>query len=225
MTETPPPFTDPDFAPPPPAGPGRALPITSLVLGIVSVIPVVGLLMGLAGLVTGIIALAVKARGKGMAVAGIVLSALAPIVMLVAILLPSLSRAKMLVQRTSCRTNLHAIARGIHLYLYDNNQAMPSDLSVLVDQGLLGGELPTCPSPGAKGSQGYVYVARGKATRFQDPSSVILACCRAGNHKEQRPVVYLDGHAESLSEAVFAKQLARPGNAEFAKALREAEGP
>lgn len=48
------------------------------------------------------------------------------IALLVAILLPSLSRAKELAKRANCSSNLHSVGQGVHLYAQDYRDVLPS---------------------------------------------------------------------------------------------------
>ena len=106
-----------------PARSGMA--ITSMILGIVGIVTGcfgVGLILGIVGLILGIVALGNINRqpqvyaGKGFAITGIVTGILAlilPIPLLIAILLPSLGRARELSNRAACGANL----RGANIYL------------------------------------------------------------------------------------------------------------
>lgn len=44
---------------------------------------------------------------------------------LVSLLMPSFSKAKVMVRRTACRTNLHAIAAAMRMYLNDSKDVLP----------------------------------------------------------------------------------------------------
>jgi len=227
MTQIPPPPPPRQSAPPistpgiATGGPGLA--IAALVLGLVSAIPFLGVLTGLAGLVLGIIALATRRRGKGMAAAGVVLSILLPAAVHTAILIPAISKAKTAARQTICQTNLHAIGRGVAIYMMDFNDAMPANLSVLVDHRLVSGpEVFQCPEAG---STGYFYTPLADPLAVRFPGDAIIACDRTPIHQGKRCVLYLDGHTQALEESDFQAELAQPHNAEFAKALQASEGP
>jgi len=104
--------------------------IATLVIGIVSLC--MPLLMPVA-IVLGIVALVKSSNnprvhgGKGLAIGGMVISAAAiPIsAMLIAILLPSLGRARELSKRTVCAANLKGIASGMYTYGNENMEAWP----------------------------------------------------------------------------------------------------
>ena len=230
MTQIPPPPPPRQSAPPistpgiATGGPGLA--IAALVLGLVSAIPFLGVLTGLAGLVLGIIALATRRRGKGMAAAGVVLSILLPAAVHTAILIPAISKAKTAARQTICQTNLHAIGRGVAIYMMDFNDAMPANLSVLVDQHYMGtADALQCPEAGENAPNGYFYAPLAEPDAVAFPGDVIIACDRTPIHQGKRCVLYLDGHTQALEESDFQAELAQPHNAEFAKALQASEGP
>jgi prepilin-type N-terminal cleavage/methylation domain-containing protein len=51
---------------------------------------------------------------------------IAIIAILAALLLPALSKAKEQVNRTSCRSNLHQLGLGVHMYASDNQEKLPT---------------------------------------------------------------------------------------------------
>jgi hypothetical protein len=109
-----------------------------MILGIAS-IPLVcafglGLLLGVAALILGIIALLAITKsptqysGKGMAITGIItggVGGLAMIPLLIAILLPSLGKARELANRSVCAANLRGIGQSMAVYAVDNGGAYP----------------------------------------------------------------------------------------------------
>jgi prepilin-type processing-associated H-X9-DG protein len=136
MSQFPPPPPPQDFVAPnphsgaPPKTSGLA--VNALVLGIVGLLcsPV-----GVVGLVLGIVAISQINKdpralaGKGLAIAGIVTGALSTVIMIVAlpiaILLPSLGKARELSQRSTCAANLRGIAQSMILYANDNQDTYP----------------------------------------------------------------------------------------------------
>jgi hypothetical protein len=112
--------------------------LASMILGILAILTAiigVGLLLGIIGLILGIIALSAISRrpqelgGRGLAITGIITSILslvvAPILLLIAILLPSLGRARELSNRAYCATNLRGIAQSMNVYAADNVDVFP----------------------------------------------------------------------------------------------------
>jgi prepilin-type processing-associated H-X9-DG protein len=103
------------------------LAVAALVLAILT--PFTCLLTFVPALVCGIMALtsinksAGRLKGKGLAVAGITVSAVAlPVVLalLMAILMPALSKTRVLAIRAVCSANMHGIANAISMYAEDN---------------------------------------------------------------------------------------------------------
>jgi len=61
-----------------------------------------------------------------------------------------------------------------------------------------------------------------KSARYTD---TIVACDFAGNHSDgYRSVLFVAGYVKPMKPAEFQAELAKPVNAAFAKALRQAEG-
>ena len=75
--------------------PSKAFAITSLVLGIVSIPFIcctwIGLIIGIAGLVFGILSITRKENAKGMAIAGIVCSSIAIVVIVIILIIAALN--------------------------------------------------------------------------------------------------------------------------------------
>lgn len=120
-----------------PQAPRTGLAMTSMILGIVGLLTGclgIGILLGIVGLVLGVIALVninknpTAYGGKGLAITGIITSGLAVLVMpllLFAILLPSLGRARELSNRAACGANMRGIAQSLNIYAADNSDAFP----------------------------------------------------------------------------------------------------
>ena len=97
---------------------GKALAIWALVLGIIGIIPVLGLGTGLIALVLGILALVKQTRKKGLAIAGTVLGGLAVLMIPVhlAVLSPMMSAMKFGAGTTVCASNVQTIGTAIGEY-------------------------------------------------------------------------------------------------------------
>jgi hypothetical protein len=118
--------------------PSTALAITSLVLGIFSVI-CFGLLTGLPAIITGHISKNRAAKdptrfgGAGLALAGLILGyvSILTTVFLVAVLagmmLPAFAKAKDRAQSIHCINNLKQVALGARLYANDRNGKFPAE--------------------------------------------------------------------------------------------------
>jgi hypothetical protein len=136
--DTPPqPATVPQTAPPgavqtAPKTSGHA--VASLILGIVG--PCTVGLASIAGLILGIVGLskikksAGVIRGQGLAIAGIILSALGVLMLLlspilVAILLPAIATARGQARAVMCMNNLRQITMAAHAYAADRDNSLP----------------------------------------------------------------------------------------------------
>lgn len=136
--------------PPPVQQPKTGLAITSLVLGILSITPCLGMLSAIAAIIIGHIAYS-RARkfplqfgGKGMAIGGFVLGYLA-LLLLPVLLLPALARAKEKAQTIRCVMNLKEIGTAARVYADDHNHVYPSDLKQIAE--MLGNpKALTCPA-------------------------------------------------------------------------------
>lgn len=221
--------------PPPPADlPPRAAPakggglaVAALVLGLCSLIPFIGGPLGLTAIILGIIALVQKTVRKTMATVGIAVGAVGMLLMpglLLAILLPSLGRARELAKRSVCATQLSSVGKACAIYVMDYDTS-PPDLDTLMAHGSMPANVLKCPSADGGRQCDYFYLDIGPPMGVRDPTAAIMACDYKGNHEDGRNVLYVDGHVEWLTEAQFQAELASPENAAFAAALREAEGP
>ena len=236
MTQSPP------VAPPPLAGPdsraqknaGLGIAVAALVLGLCGFVPTLGLIAGPAGIVVAAIALARRSPGRGLAIGGLVCGGIGLVlnVALIGGLLLALSYAKGTARRAVCKANLHSIGLAVMLYAEDYDGMLPGTLEG--DGGILaylgeadGRESLKCPAARSGRSCDYFYFP--PASSLEDVprwASAITACDLKGNHGGKgRNVLFLDSHVAWLTEADFQSALADPANAEFAKALREAEGP
>lgn len=108
--------------------------IAALVLGILSLFTC-GLTMPF-GIIFGIVALVQinkssgRVGGQGMAIAGIVVSAFAVVLVLPAILFPVFARARDAARKTSCQSNLRELALSTQMYSGDYDGMFPSSALV-----------------------------------------------------------------------------------------------
>lgn len=130
--------------PPPPLQPvsipkrAKALAIWSLALGIIGIIPVVGLSTGLIALVLGIVALTKKTTSKSVAIAGTVLGAIAALMIPFHLLLFKSTTAAVTFTAgtTTCTNNLSNISKGIARY-HNQYHRYPDNLNALVKEGMI----------------------------------------------------------------------------------------
>jgi hypothetical protein len=150
----------PRIGPPPVGAPGpmqppqNGLATTSLVLGILSMV-CFGVLTGIPAIICGHIARG-RARsapmqhgGAGMALAGLIMgyiSLVMTFVILPAMLLPALSKAKARAQQINCMNNMKQIGVAFKVWALDHTDQYPFSVSVTN-----GGTLELC-SPGSDGA-------------------------------------------------------------------------
>ena len=230
MRVTPP--EQPSEAPPPLPADRRKLPVlasAALVLGLCSFIcHPVGLVLGIAGIVLGFVALAGNVGGQERAFNGIVLGTLG-IVIVQMWLVPGVARNREVALGVECRSNLSKIGKEISMYAALNQDAFPADLEALVTEQGMSRKMLQCPSAGGKRQCDYFYFyLPPPGEPAEDPADIaddlVLACDLRGNHREGRNVVYASGEVKWFEEKDFQAELAKPINAAFAAALKEAEG-
>ena len=231
MSQTPPPIPPPSAAMPGGQKKAAGIAVAALVLGICGFIPWLGLLCGLTGVILGIVALAQQTSRKGMAIAGIITGALGPVLMIalsVSILLPTLGRAKEQAKRALCQANLKSIALGISFYTSENEDEYPPDIESMIEY-IGNRDLLKCPSAKSGRDCDYFYFQPAKKTTdigMTNYQNTILACDFKDNHSGKgRSVLYADTRVQWLSEEQFQQELQQIYNADFAAALRKAEGP
>lgn len=179
-------------------------------------------LAGLVGIVLGAIALAKTSRdpqtngGKGMALAGVIVGVVAlllNLVMITAVLLPSLGKAREAARDIKSSVQLRQIGMGLHQYAMDNKDWMPETSDGwegrLVPRYVGDAGVFVSPhTPQAAGSS-YVYLPPSRLSDLPDPSSVIVAYERPEASPSDRvPVLFADGRVEMLSEAELEAALA-----------------
>ena len=204
--------------------PGKGLAVAALVLGLVGLIPVLGVIPAILGVVLGIVALAKKTPGKGMATGGLITGALGLVitpVCLVALIVPAYNHALETTRRANCMSNLKGMGTALALYTQSHENEYPQNLDLLIKNGE-SPKLFKCPSCTQHREFDYFYVAPAKDA----PATTIVACDFKDNHKgDMRNVLYMDGHVSMLKEPAFQQAMADPENAAFAAALKKAEGP
>ena len=225
-------------ATPHPTAPRKSsgLAVGALILGICGIVPLLGILLGGAGIVLGIVVLARHAGGKGLAVGGIV-AGLVSIVIGQALFGPSFLPDLGGPRETTggwpglCGRNLNGIGKGIAMYQTENQDAFPPNLEVLITEDCVSWKMLRCPvvdrtmpqEPSAEENRrcDYFYLAPSLGA----PGDLLMACDYRDNHGGWRSVLYAAGNAKGLTEVEFQAELAKPINAAFAAALRKAEGP
>jgi len=146
----------------------------------------------------------------------------------VALLVLMLQHAQLLADRTNCMSNLAAMSRAIVAYKAEHDGNWPADIPAMrtakLDDAPLGSLLCSCvDDPGRPVGRTVDYFY--KPPESDDAGGAIVACDFGNNHRDgSRNVLFADGTFGPMSAAAFQVELAQPANADFAKALRQAEG-
>ena len=184
-------------------GPQKGLAITSFVLGLLS-LTCFGLLAGIPAIICGHVArgrtrlVPRQYGGAGFALAGLIMgyvSLLVTLVILPAMLLPALSRAKSGAERISCANNMKQIGLSFRVWAIDHNGNFP--FNVITNNG---GTLELC----LPGSDGF---DRNAAFHFQVMSNElstpkILVC--PADTKKQPALDFRRLQPENVSYQVFS---------------------
>ncbi len=196
--------------------------IASLVLGILGfctsgIASIPGLILGIVGL-QRVKRSSGALTGGGMAIAGIVISAIALVLVPIqaAMILPALARARQSAMRVVCVSNLRQVGLGCMMWAEDHDGEYPSSLALEeLYPKYLSLNVLVCPSAGdevttaeeidTKGS--YIYVP---GLNRGSPPDAVLVYDREDNHGgEGRNVLFADGHAEWVREDEFSELLNR----------------
>jgi type II secretory pathway pseudopilin PulG len=190
-----------------PAVQNCGLATASLILGIVALIPCVGIPFAIGALICGIMAYSkIKAAGglmlgKGKATAGIVMACVSvvmlPIILVLAgMLLPALSTAREKARAANCVANMKAISTAITMFADDNKDGtMPATLEELANGTYLpvGSTAFTCP----KSQRVFIYPGAGKT--WQKTGSEVSVYCDE-NHLHKTVILFNDGRVAQVNE-------------------------
>jgi competence protein ComGC len=136
----------------------QGLAIASMVLGILGLATSCLPVLGLVALILGVVALVKASRrpgeygGQGFAIAGVCLGGVSLLLcvvvlpMMIAIMLPSLSRARELAKRSVCAANLSGTGVALRMYAGQYNGQYPPDVDALVSSGVAQVSQFVCPS-------------------------------------------------------------------------------
>jgi prepilin-type processing-associated H-X9-DG protein len=206
----------PNYAAPRYGQPSRGnsgMAIASLVCGLLFCIPISWLL----AIIFGIIGIQQTGEGKrggrGMAIAGLVLGLVGlPLSAIsIAILLPSLNRARETANRVKCASNERQIGQAILLYCNDNHGLYPPDLVTLLKTEPITASVFVCPSSNdtpasspevllSGGHCSYVYVGQG-LTQGADPSTIVLYEKHDAHGGDGVNMLFGDGHIEFMPKS------------------------
>ena len=224
----------------------NGLALAALIVGIAGVLlspVVVGGVIGLVGLVLGVVALRNPGR-RGLAIGGIVTGAIAvPValvaLMMIAILVPALGRAREKAREVVVASDLHQIGFAVSMYCADWDGAMPQHLAYVTSnlrdvprvlKDPRGGTPPWTPTPGADlatqmaeidahGDYIYAGAGLGRMQRIRNASQVIVLYDK-GIFGKTRVIGFADGHVENFPSGSPQLQQAVERN----NAAREAMG-
>lgn len=161
-----------------------------------------------------------RVGGKGLAIAGICVGGftLLLVPLMIAILLPSLNRAREQANRVKCASNMRQIGQEIAMYANSNGNAFPQKLEdLLAFNPSLSHDVFVCPSDNktppsnaqeiADGSHcSYTYVGKD-LNASASPDSVVLFEPLSNHQGEGMNVLFADFHVEYLRKAEAKKIL------------------
>lgn len=157
--------------------------IAALVFGLCSFCA--GILTALPGIIFGIISLVKiknsngQLKGKGLAIGGIVTASVAlvlQIIMLIAIMMPSLARVRSMSQRLVCGTNLSGLGKAMALYANDFDEKYPTPekwCDLLAQYADVDEKQFICQGVQGSNHKGH-YAINPKATPASPPDTVLL---------------------------------------------------
>ena len=191
----------------PPVAPTSGLAIASLACGLLSlsILP-----LALIGIVLGIAAI-IRTRkpgvgGRGMAIAGTVVSVLALATTVLVLNLavgPRLKSFRAEAEKAACANCLRSYGMGIYMYVDDNEGDLPRSLTELDGTAYLNsGVSPThCPSvPEEERATAYLYVqAAANMRNLSAPEVTVLACDLPGNHLGGGNALFADGSVKWIA--------------------------
>jgi len=197
----------------PMGSPSAGMAIAAMVCGIVGMLGCAP--VGIVGLILGIVALVRESRepnryrGRGMAIAGICTGSISLVIvpLMIAILLPSLSRARELSKRTVCSANMRGIGQAFYIYAQSNNGAFPDSATNWMAQ-VSGDVTPRqliCPSDARVSGTSYCYVPGYHQNG--DPRQIILFEDPKIHNNEGGNILYLDSHVQFVKQPGFQQAI------------------
>ena len=215
----PPPSRPVDYASPEEHDRGNGFALASVILGAVGVvIPI--LIFSVLAIIFGALGLGKTKEpgvgGKGKSIAGLCLGGvgilLVPLVLVIAILLPSLNKARETANRIKCGSNMRQIGQAMLLYANENDGVYPATVGPLLLTEPIPPKTFLCPStndalPGGTPQQqiaaldagtagSYLYFGKG-LTDTAGASTVLLTEPPTNHGKgDGGEVLFGDGHVE-----------------------------
>lgn len=200
---------------PPPTG-SNGLAIAGLICGIAGLFTCG--LASIAGIICSILGLkkanSQQGQGKGLAIAGLCVSGATLLIvpLMVAILLPSLAKARETANRAKCSNNLRQIGLATIMYANDNKQRFAPDIATLASTQGLGADALLCPSADASleksiGGLSCTYIYVGSGMNSSAYSTAVIAYEPLEAHGgDGMNVLWADGHV-SFEPKASAQQI------------------
>jgi prepilin-type processing-associated H-X9-DG protein len=222
VSSRPPPIVPPgappaQYVPPPYRSANRLsrMALWSLVFGILFIFPPTALLAIIFGIIGMVKTSRGKVRGRGLAIAGLVLGVLG-----LALVPPALLRGIETANRIKCASNLRQIGQAMILYANENRGQYPPTMEELLVSQDITSVVFVCPSTAdtpatgvnaqqtianisAGGHQSYIYLGKGRnGTAGRD---VVLVYEPMSTHKGGFNALFGDGHVEFIYGPSAAK--------------------
>ena len=148
------------------------------------------------------------------------MTSLATTSILVAMLLPAVSRARGEARSMSCKNNLKQLAMGAIQYVdqFGKERHFPKKLSIIYTSKIVGEpEVYACPADvdpqkiaeGLESSYGSAFDRAGFQILDRMPSNYIMIWERKPTHRGRRNAAFFDGLVENMSEARFQDALSK----------------
>jgi hypothetical protein len=176
--------------------------------------------VGVVGLVLGIVALVkignqpARYGGKGMAIGGVCTGGLSILMVpvMIAILLPSLSRARELSKRSVCAVNLRGIGQAMYIYAQDEPEGRFPEAGAdwmgrLINAGYTTPKQYVCPSTAdTLGDCSYIYVP-GYSVNC-DPRQIIVYEPVENHGGEGGNILHQDGQVSFVKSPQYEQEIA-----------------
>ncbi len=138
-----------------------------------------------------------------------------------AILMPALSKSKMIAKQIQCASQLNGIGKACYMYMGDFKGKMPPNLEVLVELMDIHPKMFVCPGSGDKvGQNSYVY--RGVDLNDSSRANMVVAYDKKGNHSDgTRNVLFMDSHVKKYAAEQFVEVMNKDNELRRKAGLKE----